>query len=268
MDGSSWEILHCFQFWHSDTVIMENSGIISRLHLFSPLYYFVPHWVTTDAFSLSFPRQLTWCCGAPRRRDLPHWKVVSWVLWAEHGGWSRIFHPKHLRGFEYLQTKRLPRLGELPPTHRHVLCWIRSQTMQPRGVPGKWWRNLSAGQGLEELSMCGEKQHKGSREKDIKELSTVLEGGFPWCKVSGDNVGQENSCWFAYLSKSQQETSWCPCLFCPLLPAHRTFTETRLQRGARDLLRPHYLATHLLLGCYLGCSLLLGCYLLLDVTSY
>lgn len=52
--------------------------------------------------------------------------------WAEHGGWSRIFHPKDPRGIEYLHRKRLPGLEELPPTHRHRLCLVRSQTMHPK----------------------------------------------------------------------------------------------------------------------------------------
>lgn len=54
------------------------------------------------------------------------------VLWAEHRGWSRVFHLKDPRGAENLHRKRLSRLEELPPKHRYMLSLIRSQTMQPK----------------------------------------------------------------------------------------------------------------------------------------
>lgn len=122
---------------------------------FPPLYYFVPHWVSTDTPSWCFHRQLARRCGTRRRRYVMLWKVVSCVVWAECGGWSQVFHKKAPKGTEFLHRKRLPKLEELAPNHRCMPRLIRSQIRQPKrcllGVMEKTW---VLGHQLKELSMC------------------------------------------------------------------------------------------------------------------
>lgn len=96
-----------------------------------------------------------------------HWKVVSCVVWAERGGWSRVFHQKAPKGIEFLHRKRLPRLEELPPKHRHIPCLMRSQIVQPKRCPlGVMEKTSVFGHQLEELSMCvGEEQGEAARRQ-------------------------------------------------------------------------------------------------------
>lgn len=81
---------------------------------------------------------------------------------------------------------------------------------------------------------AGRKTSKSSTQC-LKAASRGVTDGARW---SGGNVGQENSYLFSCVSKSQQETSWCPYLLCPLLPTSQNLPQRpRLQEGARKLVR-------------------------------
>lgn len=135
---------------------------------FPPLYYFVPHRVSTDVLSWCFFRQLARHRGTHRRRHLMHWKFVSCIAWAECGGRSRFSHQNTPKGTEFPHRKRLPRLEEVPPQHRHMPCLIRSRIMQSKrcllGVREKTWVL-----GHQEISTRVGEQQVGAARKQQEE---------------------------------------------------------------------------------------------------
>lgn len=137
MDGPSWEILHCFQFWHSDTVIIENSGIIFSLHLqpsHPPVCYSLPHQVSTDTLFWCFLRQLPWHRGSCWRGYLTQQEghVLHCVDW--EGRMELRFSPKASQKWVSVQEQEVP-----SNTNTHC-AWYEVESHSPGVVPLEWWR--------------------------------------------------------------------------------------------------------------------------------
>lgn len=122
---------------------------------------------------------------------------------------------------------------------RHTLCLIRSQTMQPKRFPwdgmeepeclDKDWTG-SPCVGKSSTKAAGRKTSKSST-RCLKEVSRGVTDGARW---SGDNVGQENSCLFSYVSNGQQETSWGPYLGLPTTGSLKNLSQRpRVQEGVK-----------------------------------
>lgn len=132
-------LLSILTHWYSNNRIFRHN---IQTASFPPLYYFVPHWVSIDVLSWCLLRQLAWHCGTCRRRyHLMHWKVVSCVVWAERGGWSRIFHQKAPKGIEFLHRdcQGWRSCNQNTDTYR---AWWEVKLCSPRGVHWEWWRRL------------------------------------------------------------------------------------------------------------------------------
>lgn len=242
MDGSSWEILHCFQFWHSDTVIMENSGTIFRLHLFSPLYYFVPHWVSTEMLFLCVPRQLSRGAVVLSGEEICCTGRLGWAWRLEQD-----FPPKGSQGNWVSAQKKAARAGGAATDTQTQAVLGEKSNHAPQEVPGKWWRDLSAWTRPGDLHLWGKaaQRQQGETSKSstqcLKDVSCGVTDG------ARCNVGQENSCLFSHMSKGQQGTSWCPCLLCPLLPASQNLSrDPGCRREPGDWPETNYLARQLL----------------------